>query len=318
MGFSPLPLTRPAPATDSRIEWEETNCLLCGGDHWVPLLEAPDVAQAGSGIWFAVVQCQRCGLCFTNPRPTRSTIDRFYPTEYAPHQTRPPRAETPWTERLKCAFRWPKKERKLLPLHGKGRLLDFGCGGGSYLQRMHQQGWEVLGLDFSAAAVRRVRQDLGLPAIEGSLPCPDLPTGSFDVITMWQVLEHVHDPMEALRDAHRLLVPGGRLVVATPNIDSLAFRLFGAWWYSLDLPRHLTHFTPSTLYQMLDRAGFRVGPIHMVRHSRWLRESANLAYRHRIRRAWQRWLRTKPASRMMTWYGYLTQQSDCMIGRAER
>jgi 2-polyprenyl-3-methyl-5-hydroxy-6-metoxy-1,4-benzoquinol methylase len=318
MGYSPLNLTRPRAAPDSRVEWEESNCLLCGGDHWCPLIEAPDVTQGGSGLWFAVVQCQRCGLCFTNPRPTRSSIDRFYPPEYAPHQTRPPRAGTPWRQRLKQALPWGETESVSLPLHGKGRLLDFGCGGGSYLQRMHQQGWKVVGLDFSAAAVRRVRQELGLPAVEGTLPCPELPSGSFDVITMWQVLEHVHDPMEALRDAHRLLVPGGRLVVAMPNIDSLTFRLFGAWWYSLDLPRHLTHFTPSTLYQMLDRAGFRVGPIRMIRHSHWLRESADLACRQRRTRAWQRWLRTKPASRFLTWYSYLTQQSDCMLGSAER
>jgi len=318
MGYSLLDLTRPDPNREPRVEWEETNCLLCGCDRWCPLVEAPDVTKGGSELWFAVVQCQRCGLCFTNPRPTRPTIGRFYPPEYAPHQARPPRAETPWTKRLKKTLRGRETERKVLPLQGKGRLLDFGCGGGSYLRRMHQQGWKVVGLDTSAAAVRRVRQGLGLPAFEGSLPCSDLPAGGFDVVTMWQVLEHVHDPLEVLRDAHRLLVPGGRLVLTVPNIDSLSFRLFGAWWYSLDLPRHLTHFTPSTLYQMLDRAGFRVGPIRMVRHSHWLRKSADLAHRQRHIRTWQRWLRTKPGSRVMTWYGFLTQQSDCILANAER
>jgi SAM-dependent methyltransferase len=315
-----VPQDRRQSETDSgsRVEWEEPNCLLCGGDQWWPLVEAPDNAEGGSGLWFAVVQCQKCGLCFTNPRPTEATIGRFYLPTYKPHQTVQAARSGNWGGRIKHIVGWPASERKVLPVEGKGRLLDFGCGGGSYLLRMHRQGWQVTGLDSSPEAVRRVREELRLPALVGSLPCWDLASASFDVITMWQVLEHVHEPLEVLREAYRLLTPGGRLVVSVPNIDSLAFRLFGSWWSSLDLPRHLTHFTPSTLHLMLERAGFRVRPIRMVRHSQWLRTSAKLACRQERVRRWQRWLRAKPASRVTTWYGYLTQQADCMVVSAER
>jgi 2-polyprenyl-3-methyl-5-hydroxy-6-metoxy-1,4-benzoquinol methylase len=219
---------------------------------------------------------------------------------------------------MKGMVGWPQSERKVLPVEGKGRLLDFGCGGGSYLARMHRQGWQVTGLDISPEAVRRVREELHLPALVGSFPCWELASGSFDVITMWQVLEHVHDPLEVLREAYRLLTPGGKLVISVPNIDSLPFRLFGSYWLSLDLPRHLTHFTPSTLHLMLEHAGFRVHPIRMVRHSQWLRASAKLACTQKRVRPWQRWLRAKPVSRFTTWYGYLTQQSDCLLVNAER
>src|SRR5262249_10576488 len=157
--------------------------------------------------------------------------------------------------------------------------LDFGCGGGSYLRRMHGAGWQVVGLDVSAAAVERVRTDLGLPALAGTLPHPLLEPAGFDVVTMWHSLEHVHDPPAVLREGRRLLVPGGRLLVAVPNIDSLAFRWFGPAWYALDLPRHLTHFTPRTLTLMLQQAGFRPGPVRMVGHSHWVRSSAKLACR---------------------------------------
>ena len=139
-----------------------------------------------------------------------------------------------------------------MPIHGEGRLLDFGCGSGSYLWRMHRQGWKVIGVDPSAAAVDYVRHELGLPALVGSLPHEDLHDGYFDVITMWQSLEHVHWPMEVLRAARRLLAPGGKLIVAVPNIDSLPFRWFGQTWIGLDLPRHLSHFAPSTLTHMLE------------------------------------------------------------------
>jgi SAM-dependent methyltransferase len=301
-----------------RVEWEEPNCLLCGGDHWCPLVEAPDNTEGGGGLWFAVVQCQKCGLCFTNPRPTEATIGRFYPPTYKPHRKSSSRQSGTLAARMKRWVGWRESERKTFPVEGKGRLLDFGCGGGSYLARMHHQGWQVTGLDISPDAVRRVRDELHLPALVGSLPCWELASGSFDVITMWQVLEHVHAPLEVLQDAHRLLAPGGKLVVSVPNIDSLPFRLFGSCWLSLDLPRHLTHFTPNTLHLMLERAGFRIWPIRMVRHSQWLRRSAVLACRQKRVRPWQRWLRAKPPSRVTTWYGYLTQQSDCMVVTAER
>src|SRR5207244_3077368 len=108
-------------------------------------------------------------------------------------------------------------------------------------------GWYVTGLDFSPRMVRHVRDRLGLPAIEGTLPHPALAPGSFEAITMSQSLEHVHDPLQVLRAAHDLLTPGGKVVVAVPNIGSLPFRWFGAAWFGLDVPRHLIHFEPLTL-----------------------------------------------------------------------
>src|SRR5262249_20165886 len=157
------------------------------------------------------------------------------------------------------------------------RLLDFGCGGGSYLARMHGQGWDVTGLDVTPTAVAELIAKPRLRAFAGSLPHPQLLGDTFDVITMWQSLEHVHAPLDVLREAHRLLAPSGKLIIAVPNIDSLPFRWFGQAWYGLDLPRHLTHFAPWTLRLLLHRAGFRAGKLRMVRHSSWLRSSARLA-----------------------------------------
>jgi hypothetical protein len=114
------------------------------------------------------------------------------------------------------------------------------------------------------------------------------------------------------------LIPGGKLFVAVPNIDSLPFRWFGSAWYGLDLPRHLTHFAPWTLHLMLEKAGFRVGPIRMVRHSDWLRSSAKLACQTARSPNWSPWLSAKLLSRVATWYCYWSHQSDCMMVSAER
>ena len=318
MIFAPRNATVPQTPTGPVVEWEEPDCLLCGGRRWLPLVEAPDNTKGGTGLWFAVVQCQDCGLCFTNPRPSAASIGQFYPAVYRPHRApRRPRRRR-WLPRLVPDWGRPRKEREALPWHGRGRLLDFGCGGGSFLERMHQQGWRVLGVDVSPAAVERVRTVLGLPAVVGTLPHPDLVPGSFDVITMWHSLEHVHRPVEVLREARRLLAPGGQLLVAVPNIESLPFRLFKSAWYGLDVPRHLTHFAPWTLHLMLEHVGFTVGPIRMVRHGDWFRSSARLSCQDGDAPPWHRVFAFKPFSRLATWYSYLTAQCDCMIVTATR
>jgi SAM-dependent methyltransferase len=318
MMLTPLDRTA-AGATGPVVEWEESDCLLCGGRRWTPLLEAPDCVPGGTGLWFAVVQCLDCGLCFTNPRPSAANIAQFYPSAYGPHLTAAlRRSPKPWHIRLPSPWRGPRQQRRALEWHGQGRLLDFGCGGGSFLERMHARGWRVTGLDVSPAAVGRVRDGLGLRALLGSLPHPELRPGSFDVITMWHSLEHVHRPMAVLEEAHKLLAPGGKLVVAVPNIDSLPFRWFGSAWFGLDLPRHLTHFAPWTLHLMLENAGFAVGPIRMVRHSEWLRCSAKQSGHQHGAPRWHRVLTTKTLSRLTTWYAALTSQCDCMLVTADR
>lgn len=297
------------PASEP-LEWEQCSCLLCGGDNWTPLVEAPDRDRGADGKWFLVVQCQDCGLCFTNPRPTSESIGQFYRPDYLPHQ---PIEKDDTPRRQRWILLGKAAARQSLPLHGRGRLLDFGCGAGSYLLRMRRQGWKVTGVDASAQAVAALRER-GLPAFVGSLPHPLLARQSFDVITMWQALEHVHAPMDVLQAARTLLAPGGKLIVSVPNIDSLPFRWFGQAWNGLDLPRHLVHFAPWTLRLMLHRAGFRPGAIRMVRRSSWLRYSANLACdRHPGAPRWFYWLRGKTASTLAGWYSFLTRQSDCIV-----
>lgn len=298
------------------VDWEECDCLSCGSESWAALVEAPDQAPGSAGLWFMVVKCQECGLCFTNPRPRASAIDGFYGRDYPPHL---PSVEPPHRPRWWQVFRVLGKPsgdrlRKMLPWHGDGRLLDFGCGGGSFLLRMREQGWLVTGVDTSESTALSLRGQFGLHVLTGSLPHPDLDDASYDVVTMWQSLEHTHEPLEILRSAFRVLVPGGKLIVAVPNIDSLAFRWFGSAWNGLDLPRHLVHFSPATLKSMLQRAGFRVGRVRMIRRSGWLRTSARQASRHFAgKNRWFSWLQGKSASNLASWYAFLTRQADCMM-----
>lgn len=315
--FAPRPSARPGPP----VAWDDAPCPLCGHADAEPVLEAPDPAPAAGtdGLWFAVVKCRQCSLRYTNPRPDAESIGAFYPADYKPHRRpRKMRLAKPRSWWNRVSGRSCPERRGELPWHGTGRLLDFGCGGGSFLKRMADQGWQVTGLDAAVGAVREVQEKLGLTALVGSLPHPDLKPGSFDVVTMWHSLEHVHDPLAILREAYTLLVPGGKLIVACPNSDSWPARRFGPAWFGLDLPRHLVHFTPRTLADMLQTAGFRVERQRLIRHGDWLRSSAKLAVRQGTVVAWRRLLVWKPAAKFAAWLADVCRRSDCMMAVAER
>jgi 2-polyprenyl-3-methyl-5-hydroxy-6-metoxy-1,4-benzoquinol methylase len=317
-------LDRPAvttePARRPAVSWEETACLLCGCADAELLTEAADPIPAdGPGLRFAVVRCRRCGLTYTNPRPAPASIARFYPTGYGPHTSRENRHNRRPSRFWSRVFGRPCPERRgALLFPAPGRLLDFGCGGGSYLRRMARLGWRVTGLDVAPDVVQRIRDELGCEALVGTLPHADLAPGSFEVVTMWQALEHVHRPLAVLRAAYELLVPGGQVVVAVPNFESLATGWFGEHWFGLDLPRHLTHFTPRTLGTMLQTAGFRVESIRGLVHADWLRSSAMLATRTGTGGFATRVLRWKPAARVVAWACYVLGRAECLVAVAER
>src|SRR3954453_12311194 len=123
MTFSPHDAGTPATTLTPGVDWEEADCLLCGQRDWTPLIEAQDTAAKTRGLWFAVVQCQNCGLCFTNPRPTFNSISAFYPANYGPQQHRRALADRGLGRRTKAK----QKEKALFPGYS-GRMLDFGCG----------------------------------------------------------------------------------------------------------------------------------------------------------------------------------------------
>jgi len=302
-------------------DWESTDCLLCGSPRRETAVEA-EVALPGNGggetMAVAVVRCGECELCYTRPRPAREAIGRFYPEDYAPHQVRRvrrPSAFGSWWRRATGRRDW---ERDGPPMRGGRRLLDFGCGGGAFLQRMHHRGWQVLGVDASAAVVKRIRDELGLPAVAGDLASPELKPEGFDVVTMLQSLEHVHDPLGVLRQARELLAPGGRLYVWVPSIEGLPFRWFGPAWFGLDLPRHLVHFSPSTLKRMVAAAGFHPLRLRMVRHSSWLKESALAARRTGHDSPTTRLLAYRSLCRQAARYCALRGRADCMVLESRR
>jgi 2-polyprenyl-3-methyl-5-hydroxy-6-metoxy-1,4-benzoquinol methylase len=165
-----------------------------------------------------------------------------------------------------------------VPWRGQGRLLDFGCGSGKFLKRMTAVGWKTTGVDFSEAAVAAVRK-MGIMVYQGTLPNENLPAGSFDIITMRHSLEHVPDPVAILEAARDLLATNGQLVIRVPNFASWEVDYFGDASPRLDIPRHLTHFTPATLKAMLEKSGYETITVKQICRANWLRKAAKLSER---------------------------------------
>ena len=250
---------------------------------------------AFEGRCSTVVCCRDCGLCFTSPRPTAETIGRFY-EEYEPHQhcglTASRRRHLAGgfdLDRLKFWHLWHPK-RFGLPRHGQGRLLDFGCGAGEFLELMHLRGWRVLGLDACEAAVERIRGELNLPALAGNPAAPGDPAGGIrpgDDVAGVGARSSAGGRAAAGVAA---LAPGGRLVVGVPNLCGAPAAGSSGAWCGWRLPHHLTHFSPATLKQMVAKAGFQTERVWRPPNAAWLGESAETARRLDPEVGWRRWL----------------------------
>jgi SAM-dependent methyltransferase len=145
-----------------------------------------------------------------------------------------------------------------LPSSLRGQLLDVGCGGGHFLARMRNLGWQVRGVEPDVEAVRLARGHFDLNVFHGTLADARFPANEFDAVTMNHVIEHALDPVDLLRECRRVLKPGGRLVVVTPNARSLGRHRFGRAWRGWEPPRHLFLFTPKTLRLSAERAGLHI------------------------------------------------------------
>ncbi len=233
---------------------ETVTCNLCGVDESEPLFKGRDRLLGGTET-FQWVRCRRCGLIYLNPRPTLAEMACYYPTNYEPF-TRHERAEN-WLARLRYRV-YIHKLRRIAGQEPKpGRLLDVGCGIGDFMLGMRQRGWEVHGVDLSPNAVALARQK-GLDVFQGQLFDVPYAEQGFDLVTMWDVLEHLHDPSAHLARVAQILKPRGKFVVTLPNPHSLDFRLFGPLWTGLDVPRHLYVFVRPALLALFQRAGLEV------------------------------------------------------------
>lgn len=212
-----------------------------------------------------LVQCVGCGVSSVYPLPSPTELGRYYFKAY--FKTPPP-----WLRGLVERMGGFLQHHRVLKFESirqpMGRLLDVGCGEGNFLVAMRGQGWSPSGIEPSKEGYAQASKRIGLhissrPLLEKST---EWPHDHFDLITFWHSFEHMIHPKGVLAEARRLLKKEGVMYLAVPNIASWEFRWFGKYWFHLDLPRHLYHYTPETLSRLIVDAGFQV---QRVNHFTW-------------------------------------------------
>jgi 2-polyprenyl-3-methyl-5-hydroxy-6-metoxy-1,4-benzoquinol methylase len=218
---------------------------------------------------FSVYRCDNCGLERTSPRPTANTIHHYYPDNYAPYESKAIDKVATKPGFRDWVYRVLRLDGHQMPTLATGNMLEVGCSAGNYMQFIRGQGWNVDGIEFSEKAADIARSK-GFDVQSVSLENAKSPSHPYDVITAWMVLEHLHEPISALRKLREWIVPEGYLVLSTPDANSLSRYVFEAGSYDLHLPNHLHHFTARTLSAALEKTGWKVERIIWQRNANTL------------------------------------------------
>jgi 2-polyprenyl-3-methyl-5-hydroxy-6-metoxy-1,4-benzoquinol methylase len=229
------------------------NCPVCNHSSFKEFLSGKDHFLTREN--FFIVECNSCGFRFTNPRPEENLISAYYDSpDYIAHGSS---TLSPLQVLYKTARKFALRGKfSLVKKYSKGaNLLDIGCGTGEFLHYCSKKGFTVTGIEPNEKARKFATDVLGLKVLD-TYEINSLPENSFDFISMWHVLEHVHDLSERMDLVRRILTPDGILLIAVPNSNSWDAKHYNSSWAAFDLPRHLYHFTPSTMKRLLEKTGF--------------------------------------------------------------
>jgi SAM-dependent methyltransferase len=235
---------------DGRSEFRDRNpesCPVCGQPGAQEWLRAPDRLH-GRQEQYTLLRCPACSLVWLSNPPKPSEMHRHYTDAY---------------DRLISAAgensprRWRDRNVALAPHKQSGALLDLGCSSGAFLQSLCGKGWDLAGIEMSEKSANQAQAKSGATVFVGDILDAQFPSESFDVITCFDVFEHLYEPRRVMVKVEEWLKPGGIFYVLVPNVDSAEGRVFGTYWHGLELPRHLFHYSPASLKFLAQSAGLQ-------------------------------------------------------------
>ncbi len=238
-------------------------CLVCGESSFSPFLNCTDFFV--SGETFQIKKCDSCGFKITNSIEDEENISPYYQSEEYISHSNTSKGLVNSTYHQVRSFMVKQKRRLVQNTTGlkKGTLLDVGTGTGFFPYEMKKKGWQVTGTEKSEDARSFAKKEFDL-ALLPSEALFSLQEGQFDVITLWHVLEHIHQLDNNMITFSKLLNKKGKLIIAVPNhlsYDALHYREFWAAW---DVPRHIWHFSPNQMKMFGERYGFKLASVHTM------------------------------------------------------
>lgn len=234
-----------------------TQCPVCNSREMKEIMLIKDFSVTGES--FSVFGCGHCGLVFTQDIPAPNEITPYYKSEQYVSHTDTNRGVINRLYHLVRKFTLRRKKNLILKTVGlpKGSILDVGSGTGGFLNVMRGSGWDITGIEQDATALENAWQLHGIKSF-----APEklflFPSESFDAITLWHVLEHVHDLEKEMHEFLRVLKKNGRLFIAVPNHTSYDAHYYKQYWAAWDVPRHLYHFSPAAMQFLSEQYGFKV------------------------------------------------------------
>ncbi len=229
-----------------------THCPICNSSEFTNVLVAKDYTTTQEN--FQIQKCTKCQFVFTNPRPAAEAIGKYYQSDsYISHTDGGKGVlDKVYVTARSFTLRW--KEQLVLKQHDQGELLDVGCGTGEFIHHMKNAGWSVAGMEPTESPRTKASEKIQ-QKIYSSLQ--DI-NQSFDVVTLWHVLEHIHDPNDTIIKLKSLLKENGTIFIAVPNHESPDAKEYQSHWAAYDVPRHLWHFSKSTMEQLMNKHGLKV------------------------------------------------------------
>ena len=239
-------------------------CPVCSSDNILnhKVVKDHSISQES----FVIMKCANCNFQFTNPRPDQDNIGKFYESDdYISHTNK---GNNPINIIYKLVRNYSTQNKikliKKISKKDKAKILDYGTGTGFFLNAIKEKGWKTVGVEPDQKARENAEKLLG-QKIYADLKEIGLLDNKYDVITLWHVLEHIHDLNQVFSTLKGLLKEKGKIIIAVPNIDSLDNKIYKEDWAAYDVPRHLYHFNKETLSTFTLKHGMKVKNIYPMK-----------------------------------------------------
>ncbi len=232
-----------------------TNCPVCLGGDFKEVLSCTDYTTSKEE--FVICQCSDCSFRFTNPRPDIKESGKYYQSDDYISHTDSKKGLLNKIYQISRDYMISTKYKSTLKKYNAKSLIDYGCGTGDFLKYCLDKGHHAIGLEIDESA-RKIAIQKGCQEVFNPSHLEELSDHSAEIITLWHVLEHIHDLQPTIQQFSRLLTSNGTIVIAVPNHQSYDANYYGEYWAAYDVPRHLYHFNLQSITRLMGNEGFKL------------------------------------------------------------